>query len=152
MPEERSLKDLITEYYEEETARKMYAESAGRLKAEIIQALHRDGATKFFHPDFEVKLIPGKITPDMNEILPLLESPLADKLIDSGAIIPAHTETKEVPTSVNYQQLNPFRDNGTIYAKAIKKSKIRNDPRLSVTPKKSRGGESNESTTERGDN
>ena len=141
---EKSLKDLITEYYEDETARKMYAESAGRLRAEIIQALHRDGANAFPHPDFEVKLTSGKITPNIDLIRPLLESPLADELIDKGAFIPAHTETRKIPDSVDYTKLNYFKQYGTRYAEIIEQSKIR-VPGLSVKPKKktSRNGGDN---------
>ena len=137
MATKEKLLQLITEYYENETARKMYTDISGRLKAEIIQALHMEGADAFPHPDFEVKLTSGRNTPNMELIRPLLESPIGDELIDSGAFIPAHTETKEIPDSVDYTQLNSFKKYGTRYAEVIEKSKIR-APGLSVKPKKTK--------------
>ena len=129
------LNEKIVEYYQNYEASKLYRESANRLKAEIIQEMQMQGSSRHSHPDFEVKLTPGTITPNMDHILPLLESDIADDLIDSGAYIPAHTETKEVPATVNYSKLNPFKQNGTEYADAIEKSKMR-VPGLSVKPKK----------------
>ena len=129
------LNEKIVEYYENYEASKLYRESANRLKAEIIQEMQMKGSSRHSHPDFEVKLTSGTITPNMDYILPLLESPIADELIDSGAYIPAHTETKEVPATVKYSKLNTFKQNGTEYADAIEKSKMR-VPGLSVKPKK----------------
>ena len=129
------LNEKIVEYYENYEASKLYRESANRLKAEIIQEMQIQGSSRHSHPDFEVKLTSGTITPNMDHILPLLESPIADDLIDSGAYIPAHTETKEVPATVKYSKLNTFKQNGTEYADAIEKSKMR-VPGLSVKPKK----------------
>ena len=129
------LNEKIVEYYENYEASKLYRESANRLKAEIIQEMQMQGSSRHSHPDFEVKLTSGTITPNMDYILPLLESPIADDLIDSGAYIPAHTETKEVPATVKYSKLNTFKQNGTEYADAIEKSKMR-VPGLSVKPKK----------------
>ena len=129
------LNEKIVEYYQNYEASKLYREAANRLKAEIIQEMQMQGSSRHSHPDFEVKLTPGTITPNMDYILPLLESPIADELIDSGAYIPAHTETKEVPATVSYSKLNTFKQNGTEYADAIEKSKMR-VPGLSVKPKK----------------
>ena len=129
------LNEKIVEYYQNYEASKLYRESANRLKAEIIQEMQMQGSSRHSHPDFEVKLTSGTITPNMDYILPLLESPIADDLIDSGAYIPAHTETKEVPATVKYSKLNTFKKNGTEYADAIEKSKMR-VPGLSVKPKK----------------
>jgi len=129
------LNEKIVEYYENYEASKLYRESANRLKAEIIQEMQMQGSSRHSHPDFEVKLTSGTITPNMDHILPLLESDIADDLIDSGAYIPAHTETKEVPATVNYSKLNPFKQNHEDYADAIEKSKMR-VPGLSVKPKK----------------
>ena len=89
------LNKKIVEYYQDYEASKLYRESANRLKAEIIQEMQMQGSSRHSHPDFEVKLTSGTITPNMDHILPLLESDIADDLIDSGAYIPAHTETKE---------------------------------------------------------
>ena len=129
------LNEKIVEYYQNYEASKLYRETANRLKAEIIQEMQMKGSSRHSHPDFEVKLTSGTITPNMDYILPLLESPIADELIDSGAYIPAHTETKEVPATVKYDKLNRFKQNGTEYADAIEKSKMR-VPGLSVKPKK----------------
>ena len=129
------LNEKIVEYYQNYEASKLYRESANRLKAEIIQEMQMQGSSRHSHPDFEVKLTSGTITPNMDYILPLLESDIADDLIDSGAYIPAHTETKEVPATVKYSKLNTFKQNGTEYADAIEKSKMR-VPGLSVKPKK----------------
>ena len=129
------LNEKIVEYYQNYEASKLYRETANRLKAEIIQEMQMKGSSRHSHPDFEVKLTSGTITPNMDYILPLLESPIADELIDSGAYIPAHTETKEVPATVKYSKLNTFKQNGTEYADAIEKSKMR-VPGLSVKPKK----------------
>ena len=129
------LNEKIVEYYQNYEASKLYRETANRLKAEIIQEMQMKGSSRHSHPDFEVKLTSGTITPNMDYILPLLESDIADDLIDSGAYIPAHTETKEVPATVKYDKLNRFKQNGTEYADAIEKSKMR-VPGLSVKPKK----------------
>jgi len=129
------LNEKIVEYYENYEASKLYRETANRLKAEIIQEMQMKGSSRHSHPDFEVKLTSGTITPNMDYILPLLESPIADELIDSGAYIPAHTETKEVPATVKYDKLNRFKQNGEDYADAIEKSKMRVFG-LSVKPKK----------------
>ena len=129
------LNEKIVEYYQNYEASKLYRESANRLKAEIIQEMQMQGSSRHSHPDFEVKLTSGTITPNMDYILPLLESPIADDLIDSGAYIPAHTETKEVPATVKYSKLNTFKQNHADYADAIEKSKMR-VPGLSVKPKK----------------
>ena len=129
------LNEKIVEYYQNYEASKLYRESANRLKAEIIQEMQMQGSSRHSHPDFEVKLTSGTITPNMDYILPLLESDIADDLIDSGAYIPAHTETKEVPATAKYSKLNTFKQNGTEYADAIEKSKMR-VPGLSVKPKK----------------
>mgnify|MGYP003152146027 CR=1 FL=1 len=114
-----------------------------RLKAELIQEMHHDGATEILDPDFEVKLTSSKITPDDRILRPLLESKIGDKLIKSGAYTPAHTKTIEVPEKWFYPKLNSFKKFGSDIADTIEESKIRT-PGISIKPKKKKRGDDND--------
>ena len=84
-----------------------------RLDYEILREMDDMGAMKLPHPDFEVTQKVIKTTFDVEGGKSLLEiEQIADELVDSGAYIPEHEETRIIPAKFNMTRLKKIAKYG----------------------------------------
>ena len=86
---------------------KSLMDEANKLEWEVIPELQEMGIKKTDLGDSEATLVSAKIEVNPDMLRSLLEHPLiADKVIDTGAYIPAHTKEIEVSEKWNLTKLN----------------------------------------------
>ena len=92
---------------------KSLMDEANKLEWEVIPELQEMGIKKADLGDSEATLVSAKIDVDPDILRELLEHPLiGDKIIDTGAYIPAHPKEIEVPEKWNLTKLNALKQFG----------------------------------------
>jgi len=92
---------------------KSLMDEANKLEWEVIPELQEMGIKKADLGDSEATLVSSKADVNPDILQPLLEDELiGDKLIPSGAYIPAHTKEIEVPEKWNLTKLNALKQFG----------------------------------------
>ena len=92
---------------------KSLMDEANKLEWEVIPELQEMGIKKADLGDSEATLVSSKADVNPDILQPLLEDELVgDKLIPSGAYIPAHTKEIEVSEKWNLTKLNALKQFG----------------------------------------
>ena len=99
--------ELLKEIKSNKEAAAFYRDEANRLEYEAIKELQEMGIKKADLGDSEATLVSAKIDVNPDMLRSLLEDELiGDKVIDTGAYIPAHTKEIEVSEKWNLTKLN----------------------------------------------
>ena len=100
-------------------AKKDLEDEIGIIEMNLTRELESLGASRLPHPDYKVTYPVVKTICDTSGLLPLLETDIADELVDAGAIIPKHEETVTVEAKVQWAKLKPFKSLGGDIEKRI---------------------------------
>ena len=105
--------ELLKEIKSNKEAVAFYRDEANRLEYEAIKELQEMGIKKADLGDSEATLVSSKADVNPDILRELLEHPLiGDKIIDTGAYIPAHPKEIEVPEKWNLTKLNALKQFG----------------------------------------
>ena len=112
MDNQETINKLVTEYVDNLQALELYQDLVRKAEFNISKFMDKIDATVISTDDVQIerKLLSPKA--DMSILKPLLESAIADELIDKGAFIPQHQKTTTVEDSFNLTKLKPFMKRG----------------------------------------
>jgi hypothetical protein len=118
-----------------ETRRRIY-----ELERSLIDHMQGEEATRIPHPDYDVRLAPGKAQIDAHPLRSMIGELLSPE--DLAAVFHEGEEcgtckgTGVRPAYVDGTQANRVRRYGAEYAAAIDAATVRGDPTLEIKPRK----------------
>tara|TARA_R100000458_G_C8179119_1_gene176791 strand:+ start:127 stop:537 length:411 start_codon:yes stop_codon:yes gene_type:complete len=96
----------LTRYLNLKTVKEDIDSQLQLLEYRAIKWMESNNAAKIFGDDANLKKVVSRTSYDINKLLPLLETKHGDYLVDIGAIIPGHEETRQVPPKAYGPRLN----------------------------------------------
>lgn len=124
----------ITKYVQYDRVIAIFQERKGRIEVDLQTYMESQEATVILHPTHKVEL-KESTDYDRSKLTPLLELIDLTELEESGAFIPAHQDTVDVPENWNMTKVKPFTKRGGEIKATIEGSAYVSGTKLSIKAK-----------------
>lgn len=123
---------LVEEILKLEQVLPIMAVTADKLRLELKRRMEQDGATEYVGSLGKAVLKESRATYDPAMLDTLLEYLQPEELVETGALVPEHEETRTVGRKWNATKLKPFAKRGRVIRDAIDAARVTGSPYLEV--------------------
>ena len=125
------LQALVDEVAKAEVAKREATEIYERAAWELTRLMQSEGATEAVSDTFKATLTATN-SYDQGKLHGVLELVPEADLVEAGAYVPEHEETRTVQARWNATKLKPFAKRGAAIQEAIDAAKMSGEPRLKL--------------------